>query len=256
MGHRHSAATRKKISKARRQQFLREAKERQPELEPTAKRCPRCKITKPVEEFGTRKFKTKAGLVSVTPRTACRSCEAFRTQQWKEEKIAEGTWGKYKARQEAGRDPGRRREYHREYATTRRRKEGRKPMNWRKRPKGLKERREVLDVPIEPISVLLEILEAEGLSREEIGVRSGVEVRRLYEIAHLASPSIRIDNVDRLLIAFDRVGELNELYPIEEKEQLVGYRFLDPEGKLESIELDPIPRSPAGPVIAAISSGG
>jgi hypothetical protein len=248
MGHKHSAATRKRISEVRRQQFLREAKERLPESEPTAKRCPTCKITKPVEEFGTRKFKTKAGLISVSPRTACRPCEAARAQRWKEEKIAEGTWEKYKTRKEAGRDPVRRREYHREYAATRRRKEGVKPMNWRKRPKARKERREVKDVPVEPISVLLEVLEGQGLSRQEISVRSGVEVRRLYEISHLVTPSTVIDNVDKLLIAFGRQDELNELYPIEEEEQIMGYGLLDPEGVLETVEADLIAPSPAGPV--------
>jgi hypothetical protein len=256
MAHRHSAATRKKISDVRRQQFLRQAKERQLGLEPTAKRCPRCQITKPVEEFGSRKFETKAGLISVTPRTACRSCEAARARQWKKEKIAEGTWEKYKKRKEAGRDPSRRREYQREYAAMRRRKEGVKPMNWRKKPKAPKERRASMDLPVEPISVLLEVLEAQGLSREEIGDRSGVEVRRLYEIAHLATPSTRIDNVDKLLMAFGRQDELNDLYPLEEEERLVGYRLLDPEGKLEAVELGSIHPAPPDPRIAAISSGG
>ena len=157
----------------------------------------------------------------------CKPCEAKRVAAWKQRKVDEGTWAEY-VKNKKPKNTNKIRRYQREYKAAKRREQG-VPAR-----KSAKETRVV--VPVEPISVLLHLLE-ESYTREEISIRSGVEERRLYDIANLAVPNTSIDNVDKLLMGFDRESDLNELYPLEEKEELVaGYYYLDPEGVLKTPE--------------------
>lgn len=228
MGRPLSEETKKRISEAHKRRFIEDVRNRDPKLEPTEKRCPGCGVTKPLEDFGIRKYKRASGLVAVLPRGRCKQCDAKRVAEWKRRKIEEGTWEEFAKRKKV-KNSAKRKEYIREWKAAKRREEGAKP-------RGGRDSRVV--VPVEPISGFLRQLE-ERHTREEIATRSGVEERRLYDIANCATPNTSLDNVDKLLMAFDREDLLDELYPLEDdgKEVIVGYYYLDPEGILKTDDL-------------------
>lgn len=246
-----SVETREKISKARKEYFARnpdarkrigeqkksEALERFAQIEYAAithKKCTKCEETKPVADFPIRRESRKCGVIYVRPEAACRKCCADRARRNEERRRAEGGVDSTERarRWRAKLTPEKKEEQRRkdrERATIRRREEGIKPRNFSK-PRTPQTHL----VPIEPASVLLEVLIEEGLTKAEIAARSGVNERRLYEIHKCAVPHTELDNVDKLLIAFDRQDDLNELYPPEEPEPLIGYGVIDPEGVLKT----------------------
>lgn len=203
----------------------------------THKVCTKCGERKPLDEFTIRRDHLKCGLIYVRPEASCRKCCAERNKRAAERRKAEG-------REESSTERSRRwrakktpkqkkeqREKDRERQAIRRRKEGIPPRNFRK-PRAKSKR-----VPIEPASVLVEVLLAEGHTKREIALQSGVTERRIYDMEHCASPHTELDNVDKILVAFERQEDLDELYPPDPApEKLVGYAVLDPKGILKSTE--------------------
>lgn len=235
VGREHTAATRRKLSESLTQWYLEEwfAKLASTNA-PTRKRCAKCETIKPLEEFHVEKYKTKSGLISTWPASYCKKCRNREVRERRKRKLKEDPKGtrererEYKRRY-AARYPGRQNEQQRQSRYQRAQKEGRAIQPRKQIRKWSDERKRV---PIEPAHVLVTVLRGMGYSLKELAERSGVQERRLSDIEHMRSAQTHIDNVDRLLIAFDRQDDLQEMYPLEEPEPLVGYNVLDPEGVL------------------------
>lgn len=219
-----SEETKRKIGEAAKRRFLDSLKDRDPADEPNEKRCPKCKTWKLVDDFGTRKAKRKSGVVMVVPRPYCKLCDAQRVQEWKEDRIADGTWPEFRKRKEQGRDIKKLRQYQREWQTARRRERG---VKGKKKPSP-----EVgPTLSVGPIAQWLEaILETEP--PELVSARTGVNPRRIYALVHGEQASVSLRTIDALLTGFNCPEELNILYP-PKPEKLAGYHVLDPEGILD-----------------------
>jgi hypothetical protein len=197
----------------------------------THKACSKCGELKPLSEFSTRKTKLRCGLIRCRPEASCRTCVSERCKEWRRRKEAEGHDPRAKDRERyrnlTPEQKQRRQERNRENSAARRRQEGIPPRNLKKRRRH--------EVPVEPTAVLLEALMALGFTKKEIALRSGVDERELYRMETLEAAMVSIDHVDKILIAFDRQDDLNELYPPPpEREVLIGYGVLDPDGILPS----------------------
>jgi hypothetical protein len=226
---------RKEIGKRKRQEAI-QRYESMPLQRITHKRCTKCGKVKPVAEFSIRRDKLKCGLVRVRPEASCRRCCAERAKRNEEIRRVEGREDSVerKRRWRAKLTPAQkavRRRKERERQAVKRREDGIPPRNFKNLPWSASEKARV---PTEPASVLLEVL-LETHTKKEIAAISGVDQRELRRIEVLEIPSIHIKQVDELLIAFGRQGELEDLYPLENPplEKLVGYHILDPEGILD-----------------------
>lgn len=200
----------------------------------THKKCTKCGEVKPLADFSIRRDKLKCGLIYVRPESSCRGCCAKRNKQNVEKRKAERRdnalerhrrWKeKLTDRQKA---ELRRRE--RERQAIKRRKAGIPPRNFKKRS-----REPRATVPVEPMSVLIEVL-LESHTKEEISLRSGVDQRQLRRIEAQELSSVNIEHVDAVLLAFGRQDDLNELYSVADPpERLTGYHVLDPKGILDA----------------------
>lgn len=199
----------------------------------THKKCTKCGELKPLADFSIRKDKLKCGLIYVRPESSCRKCTSERNKKAAARRKAEGRTSSERSRRwkakmsEAKKEERRRKD--RERQTNRRREEGIPPRNFKKRPP-----EKELRVPVEPASVLVEVL-LETHSKKEIAMISGVNERLLLRMEKQEEPHIHIELVDKLLTAFERQDDLDELYPLKnpEPEPLIGYGVLDPKGILE-----------------------
>lgn len=231
MGHKHSAATRKKLRDANIQAAL-ERHAEGGEENITHKVCTGCKELLPVEDFNVRKEKLKCGLIAVRPEPKCRDCNAKRWQDWRARKEAEGfDFNAYKRELFANRSQAQKRradERNRENAARKRREEGKRVIGPRVRRDERKRR------PVGPVhEYLIGLLESH--SKAEIATRSGLTERHLLRIEKKEERNVHIDEIDALVLAFDGPDKLNEMYPVEEEERLVGYHVLDPEGLLADL---------------------
>lgn len=224
LGEALSAERRQKISESQRRRHLKLLKERKAETEPTHRRCPKCKTTKPIEDFGTRKQTLKCGVVLISPRSSCRRCEAKRVADWKAQKIAEGTWPELRKRSEANRDPEKAKRYQREWHAAKRRERGVKSSG---RTPDVVEKR----LSAKPIAEFLTEIDCPA-------TLPGVETRRLYAITHGEQEHVTLGTIDSILLALDCPEKLHELYP-DPKAKSAGYQVLDPNGLLNSQESGP-----------------
>lgn len=216
----HSRATREKISAKKREQHRR-AREAIAE-QPTHKRCSKCGVVKPVEEFYTKKRTLKSGFVYIYPAPPCKECERARVKASTEKAIREGRRAEIYERQRRVEKTARRRRQRREWAAAKRRREGRPA-------KGSYNGSNGYDlVPSEPFrEFLLERL-ASGETKAEIETASGVPERRLFDVERGISDRVALRVVDAVLVGLGCPGLLNEMYPPgEDEEKLVGYHYLD-----------------------------
>lgn len=214
-----SEATKAKISAAAIERFRRGLAERV--AEPTHKRCARCEEVKSVEGFSSRKRKRKSGIVAVAPAGYCKPCEAERVAAWKQRKIKEGTWHKYRERNERNRDKAKLRQYQREWHAAKRREEGRAV-----RAKGSTPAVNHW-LPAAPLVTFLRRAE-EIYDQGQIAELTGVAQRRLYAILKAEVQLVRLSTVDQLLTGLSCPEVFHDLYPAEERP--AGYFYLDPEG--------------------------
>ena len=222
-GERPSPAYKRKVSEGLRRRYLESLQSRSTEDEPTHKPCARCKKTKAIAEFPEIKKKLASGVVAIYPHSYCRTCEAKRVADWKQKKMAEGTWDEYRRRSEAGRDRGKVRRYQREYLAIQRREEG---IDGNGHVIAEPECR----LPAAPLAAFLKELEADE-SRTTLAGRCGVNERRLYAIVSGEQESVSLNAADAILTGLGFQEKLDEFYPLEESPR--GYRVLDPKGVLK-----------------------
>lgn len=247
MGESMSAERRKKISesliKANKTQKVFEARSKAMQkrarkdlsnparMDPTHKRCTKCKEWKLLAEFSIRRIKLKTGVTTVYPEASCKACKNRRNRENYERRRETGEQREVEQRIRENRTPeqkARRRQTAREYETAQRRAAGIKPRNFSK------PRDERSTVPVEPIAPLIEVLEEQGLNQKEISIQSGVLERRIYAIRNFETPTVSLEVVDRLLLAFGMQEALEDLYPLDpEKEDVVAYQVIDPNGVLK-----------------------
>lgn len=243
-GEKMSAEGRRRLSKARKRYFkdhpeahqkASEAKRRadlegilnQKDEEITHKRCSKCGEVKSVQEFSTRRFWLKCGLVSLRPESACKECVNERMRARYRQLKAEGRdpaavqRKRYARLSEAAKAKSRQR--HRERLAIKRREEER-PVRGAYNGNG-----QAIEQPLD-VAPLVEFL-------DEIDCPAripGMDPRHLYALRNGERAKVTLETVDRILLALDCPGKLHELYPLE-NERLVGYHILDPEGVLERL---------------------
>lgn len=180
-------------------------------------------------DFHTDRRKLKSGLVAVYPASRCAECHAKDCKERRDRQMKEGInikaiWRKYHA--EEDREKSRRRG--REYAASKRRKMG-IPV----RGCGPYKRESEADrrLPIVPIAELLKA-EIDKHGMDAVASFTSVDERRLRGIREQEYSTIKSSTVDRILAGLGCPEKLQELYPIEEPEKLVGWHYLDPKGLL------------------------
>lgn len=216
-----------RITKAHVERFRREVAERQ--AEPDTKRCGACGETKPIAAFAVKREKLKSGYIAVRPVSYCNPCNSARVKAKRDKEIAEGVDVSAREREKKRRraaDPQKRemdRRYQREWATNKRRQEGRKNNGGWHRYR----RRETYSfLPVGPIAVFLEErIGKEGISR--IARATGVPERRLHGIRHREQATVRLSSVDAILSGLGCPELMHELYP----DTSVGYHLLNEDGE-------------------------
>lgn len=229
-GRKQTKATRKKISEAHKKLFLEEAAVKPLNVQ-MHKRCSRCEELKPVTLFHTERQKLASGLIAVYPTARCKKCTAELCKERRDRQIEEGVdvrgkWREYRRRE----DPEDIRRRGREYAANRRRKEGRPVRGSR-----MKEREADPRLPAAPLARLLKT-EIAKHGMEAIVSFTGLDERQLRGIRELECASVKLSTADRIFTGLGYPEKIQELYPIEEPEKLVGWHYLDPKGLLSAQE--------------------
>jgi hypothetical protein len=187
--------------------------------EPTVKRCPGCGGTKPRSEYYWRKVKLKTGPIERIE-ARCKVCiraqqQAKRAQQRAEgvdlKRLEQGYRQKYLA------DPDKKRRAHerrREWAATKRRREGR-PVRGSRAGAQMAQTGDRL--PVEPIAQLLEgeieSLLLNGSAQRVIAERTQIGEKRIYDILRRNQAGVSLSTVDALLTGLGLPHELHVLYP-------------------------------------------
>ena len=242
MAKRKSAATRRRISEGKTAWYRKQYEERDPANEPTLKRCNKCQEWLPVEKFYTRRYKRKSGFVSVLLSPRCRQCTQEDHREYAARREREGIdikrreFANHKRWVERNRE--RKNRYQREWRRAKRLEEGKEPGPvWHKYRAEAEETAKDL-VPVEPLA---EFLHEKGHGPAEISIRSGLSERSVTRILHQEHRRVSLRVVDEILMGLGCQEELHTLYPLEERENIVGYAVLDGSGA----PLDA--RLPAGP---------
>lgn len=183
---------------------------------------------KPVADFYHRKRRLKSGVIVVEPYNPCRACKIAEAAEHREKLRMGGVLYERRRRYELAE---RERDYEgylrkkREANAARERRRGARP----RRSGPMIERGPSL--PVGPISAFLrERLRREG--KGQIAARTGIHERRLTDLEEETYKSTTLAVVDRLLVGLDCPEMLEELYPSDEPERLVGFHVLDPAGVL------------------------
>lgn len=222
-GFKHSEESKRKISEGQRR-YYRMKIEREPVPERVIevadeKTCTGCGETKPIGEFYIKRRKMKCGLIHAYPEARCKQCRRERFKENYEKLKAEGKAKEKWERNAKQIDREKRREYNREWAAARRRKEGARSNGpWLK----YREEGNGATFPIEPFANFLsgqvEIWGPSMLARE-----TELDESRIRGWANAVEPRVSLRVIDQVLTKLGQPWRLHELYPAEDEKPLYGY---------------------------------